>query len=258
MTFHAYFHAVWFYVIFHVHTFRCKHASDETDEDYVKTALDLGAEKISFTDHTPFPGNPFGHRMSMEELPEYIASLKKLRNKYEGKIDIEIGLEVEFLPSQIAFYQGLKNKFGLELLIIGQHYYEHEDGTYSFNDDKEFNQANEFIGCGNAMIEGMKTGLFKVAAHPDRIFRRCKGWSPEMTKMARRIIEVAAQNGVRLEKNLSSYEKFLEKSHFIYWREEFWDLVEEYNLTAARKVETIVGFDAHSTDDLKRRYSHLS
>lgn len=177
--------------------------------------------------------------MSMEELPEYIASLKELRNKYEGKIDIEIGLEVEFLPSQIAFYQ-------------------HEDGTYSFNDDKEFNQENEFIGCGNAMIEGMKTGLFKVAAPPDRIFRRCKGWSLEMTEMARRIIEVAAQNGVRLEKNLSSYEKFLEKSHFIYWREEFWDLVEEYNQTVERKVEPIVGFDAHSTDNLKRRYSHLS
>ena len=43
--------------IFYVHTFRCKHGSDESD-DYIRTALFLGAEKITFTDHCPFPGNP--------------------------------------------------------------------------------------------------------------------------------------------------------------------------------------------------------
>ena len=51
--------------IFHVHTFRCKHGSDENDEAYIRTALSLGAEKITFTDHCPFPGNPFKNRMDM-------------------------------------------------------------------------------------------------------------------------------------------------------------------------------------------------
>lgn len=32
--------------IFHVHTWRCKHASDEPDEQYIKTALSLGASKF--------------------------------------------------------------------------------------------------------------------------------------------------------------------------------------------------------------------
>ncbi len=31
--------------IFHVHTNRCKHASDETDVDYVEKAICLGAEE---------------------------------------------------------------------------------------------------------------------------------------------------------------------------------------------------------------------
>ena len=51
--------------IFHIHTSRCKHASDESDEEYVKTALTLGAETITFTDHSPFLGNPFGNRMDI-------------------------------------------------------------------------------------------------------------------------------------------------------------------------------------------------
>ena len=62
--------------IFHVHTWRCKHASDETDEQYIKTALSLGANKITFTDHTPFPGDTFKNRMELSQLSEYVQSLK--------------------------------------------------------------------------------------------------------------------------------------------------------------------------------------
>lgn len=32
--------------IFHVHTRRCKHASDENDEEYIRRALQLGANEI--------------------------------------------------------------------------------------------------------------------------------------------------------------------------------------------------------------------
>ncbi len=238
--------------IFHIHTNRCKHASEEADEEYVKTALALGGGKISFTDHSPFPGNPFGNRMNIEQLPEYIDSLKILQEKYQDKIKIEIGLEVEFLPSMIPFDKELHEK-GLAPLIIGQHFYQHTDGAYSFNDDKEFNKENEHLGCCKAIIEGIKTGLFSVVAHPDRIFRRCKKWTQEMADISKELISTAAQNGVTLEKNMASYETLLEKSNYIYWRKEFWDLVDDYNQASENPVKTIVGLDAHSTADIMQR-----
>lgn len=241
--------------IFHIHTFRCKHASDENDEEYVKAALALGAGRITFTDHTPFPGNPFKNRMDMEQLPEYIKSMRNLQEKYRNHIAIDIGLEVEFLPSMRDFYEDLSD-MGLNPLIIGQHFYQHDDGRFSFNDDKDFNKANEFIGCGNAMIEAMKTGIFSIAAHPDRIFRRCKKWFPDMEDISKKIIAAAVQNDVVLEKNLSSYEKHLTKSSFIHWRKEFWDLIENYNSDTLHPVRTIIGFDAHSVEDMKRRYEY--
>lgn len=52
--------------IFHVHTWRCRHSSAEPDEAYIQKSLELGAEKITFTDHAPFPGNPFSNRMDYE------------------------------------------------------------------------------------------------------------------------------------------------------------------------------------------------
>ena len=61
--------------LFHIHTHRCKHASSEADVEYVEKAIELGARKIVFTDHAPFPDNPFGNRMDIEELPEYIDCL---------------------------------------------------------------------------------------------------------------------------------------------------------------------------------------
>ena len=61
-----------FQEIFHIHTWRCKHASMEEDYCYVESAMKLGATRIVFTDHSPFPDNPFTNRMDMEQLPEYI------------------------------------------------------------------------------------------------------------------------------------------------------------------------------------------
>lgn len=83
--------------LFHVHTRRCKHAEEIDDEVYVKRAIELGAARIVFTDHTPFPGNPFRNRMDYEELPEYVATLKGLKQKYQNQIEILCGLEVEYL-----------------------------------------------------------------------------------------------------------------------------------------------------------------
>ncbi len=242
--------------IFHVHTWRCKHASDETDEQYIKSALSLGASKITFTDHTPFPENTFRNRMELSQLSEYIDSLKILRAKYQGKIDVKIGLEVEFLPSMLEFYQQLKNNYELDLLIIGQHFYEHTDGRYSFDDEKEFNTANEFSGCGNAIIQGIKTGLFSVVAHPDRIFRRCKEWTPEMTEVAENIIRTAAENNIILERNLSSYEKYVTKTRTAYWKNEFWDLVEKFNNRNDTPVKIIEGLDAHSSEEMISRFKY--
>ena len=53
--------------------------SDE-DYEYIEKAIELGAARIVFTDHCPFPENPFRSRMEMEQLPEYILSMRQLRN----------------------------------------------------------------------------------------------------------------------------------------------------------------------------------
>ena len=85
--------------LFHVHTFRCGHAENVPDEAYIEKAVEIGASDIWFTDHAPFPGNPFRNRMTIECLPEYISTLLALKERYSNLLTVHIGIEIEYLPS---------------------------------------------------------------------------------------------------------------------------------------------------------------
>ena len=225
--------------IFHVHTYRCKHASDEKDEEYIKKAIDINATKITFTDHAPFPGNPFGNRMAIEELPEYVNTLKSLKEKYSNTIDVQIGLEIEYLPSFNNYYKWLNESEWFDILMIGQHFYECDKGKYSFNPDNRKISVYEYDGLSRALIMGMDTGYFNVIAHPDRMFRECREWTPEMDKISTILINKAIDKNIILEQNLSSME-----NEYQYWTQ-LWDKCTE-------EVSIIKGIDAHSVLDLEK------
>ena len=105
----------------HTHTYRCRHAKG-TDEEYVLAALEAGYDKLGFADHTPFPytdGFYNGDKMTVEELPDYIASVNALKEKYKGKIEILLGLECEAVPDFFPFLAEVKQQ--MDYLILGSH-----------------------------------------------------------------------------------------------------------------------------------------
>lgn len=224
--------------VFHVHTFRCKHAENVPDETYVKRALELRAGDIWFTDHAPFPGDPFGLRMAYEEFPEYLDTLSALREKYAGQIRVHIGLEIEYFEQFADYYRELYENPAIELLLLGQHMAAVGLERYSFSLPKEELDEKEAQYLVKALVQGMNTGYFQVCAHPDRSFRRRKEWSPELEELSKELIHAAQVNHVTLEHNLSSM-----RTPHHYW-EEFWALV-------PGEVSTIVGCDAHKVSELR-------
>ena len=223
---------------FHVHTYRCGHAENIPDEKYIEAALDIGATGIWFTDHAPFPGDPFKNRMRYSELDEYLSSLSRLREKYEGQISVHTGLEIEYFPSfdNVGYYEQLYADPRIDILLLGQHMAETGDG-YTFSWNIERLNREEYIALGHAEIQGIESGYFDAVAHPDRIFRRQKKWSEGMQIIADRIIHSAGDNNTLLEQNESSKK---EKHH--YWPE-FWVKV--------KAAQIIHGLDAHSLKEIK-------
>lgn len=224
--------------IFHVHTRRCGHSSMETDESYVVRALELGAGRITFTDHAPFPGNPFSNRMKYEELEEYISSLKELKLLYEGRIDVRIGLEIEYLPGFRSYYKELKDNPDIEILMIGQHHYEISPGRYNFELPRgEVTPEDGYRAFSEAQEAAMETGWFDVLAHPERIFRKAESWQENMEVLAKKVIAAALKNNVVLEYNMKSERTYPEIQR------EFWKLV-------PADAPCIDGCDAHRTSEL--------
>lgn len=226
--------------IFHVHTFRCKHAGDEADKLYVEKAIELGAKEIVFTDHCPFPGNPFSNRMGIEQLSEYIDAINTLKREYALDIAVKVGLEIEYLPMFHDFYKELHLARRVDIMMLGQHFYENADGSYSFFDVEK---SREFVGLAKALEQGMQTGYFSVVAHPDRCFRRCKEWTKEMETVSKSIISMAQRHGVVLERNYSSMKRKKQ-----YWSQ-FWEL--------ATGTEQVYGYDAHSVTEMEETWKQI-
>lgn len=227
--------------VFHVHTYRCGHAENFHDEAYVIRALQLGASDLWFSDHAPFPGNPFGNRMQFSQLREYICTLQFLKERYAGQIDIHVGLEIEYFSSfdRSGYYRDLKGTPGIEFLLLGQHMAELGPLKYSFSTDNTWLMENEYKVLGKATVSGIKSGYFNFVAHPDRIFRRCKTWTSEMETVATSIIQAAVVGNTPLEQNEESKRN---KRH--YWPQ-FWELAAKHD------IQVIHGLDAHSVDELK-------
>ncbi len=235
-------------IAFHVHTYRCGHAENVPDEAYIQKAIALGAGDIWFTDHAPFPDDPFGARMKYAQLEEYLSTLSALKENY-SQINVHIGLEAEYFPSydKMGYYEYLRSRPEVEMLLLGQHMAQLSETafTYSFSLEEEQLRRNEYQLLGNAILQGIKSGYFDVVAHPDRIFRRCTAWDAEMNQLSLEIIQQAIAMDVFLEVNQASFE------NPIHYKQEFWKLVPD-------NAKLIVGLDAHSLYELECRLQRNS
>ena len=127
---------------YHNHTALCKHASG-TVEEYVLRAIEKGYSTIGFSDHAPFKDGFFGgSRMNFDQLPLYVDLIMDARRKYGDKINIPIGLELEYLPKYHHAHVRAYRDAGIEYLILGQHYSAKTDNlcdeicSFSATDDK--------------------------------------------------------------------------------------------------------------------------
>ena len=143
------------------------------------------------------------------------------------------------IPQVAEYYETLRKMEGIEYMLIGQHFYEVSEGVYGFMLPPAEKNNTEMDGCGKAIVEAIKSGLFDGVAHPDRIFRRRKNWDKDMDNIADNIVTEAWRAKIPLEINESS----LTREH------QFWP--EFWSWTINERVPVLHGVDAHSPNELK-------
>ncbi len=222
---------------YHTHTARCRHATG-TEEEYVLQAIDGGLKVLGFSDHTPFlfPDGYYTHiRMYPEELEGYVATVLALREKYADKIDIHLGLEVEYYPDRMADLRKLIAPYDIEYFLLGQHWCGNEQNEI-YNGRPTEDNAHLERYCSQC-IEAMETGLFTYLAHPDLM--HFVGDPTFYRQQAERLCRGAIDNDMPLEINLAG---ILTERH--YPREDFWEIAGK----AGCKV--VIGSDAHAPENI--------
>ena len=230
---------------FHTHTKRCKHAIGE-DEDYIKEAIEKGVLILGFSDHGPYADNRFSLRMNFNELSEYQDSLSKLKDKFKNKIEIKIGLEIEYFPTDDFYYNYLKNELKFDYLALGQHLFLDEEGnlknTYSLKSTKDY------ISYAKSVEKGIKSGYFNFVAHPDLFFINDMPWDENCNLACDIIIDTCKKYDFILEFNANGLrrgkQKFKEGYRYPYPYKKFWEKVSKAH------IKVIINSDCHNPKEV--------
>ena len=224
---------------YHTHTTRCQHAVG-TEREYIEAAISAGYTTLGFSDHVPMPypeGIRSRIRMGMEELPDYISTLLKLREEYADRIRILIGFEVEYFPEYHKALMKALSAYPIDYLILGQHYVPDEfEGFYSGSATDDEEHLKSYV---DLTIQGMETGLFSYLAHPDLI--HYKGPKEIYRKHMERICRASNDLGIPLEVNILG---FYTGRHYPC------DMF--YKLAVECGCRFILGIDAHNPDMMKQ------
>lgn len=242
---------------YHSHTYRCGHADfNMEDEDYIEEYIKMGFKKMAFTDHCPqkneIDKRP-GIRMRYDQREEYLKSIKTLKEKYAGKIEIYSGYEVEYLPGEEDNLFELKRE--TDKLNLGQHFvYDDNKNLKVFGVDKFSDE--ELIRYAEYIDKAMELNIPNIIAHPDIYMLNRDGFGKVEEKVANMICKSAEKYNIPLEINLC---KIFNRTYFEgkklndlpieeqrkkllnvkYPCKEFWNIAKNYN------IKVLYGIDAH-------------
>lgn len=242
---------------YHQHTYRCGHADlDMKDEDYIKEYIEIGFDKVAFTDHCPQKSGVDVRekmRMKYSQKDEYLDSIKRLQQKYADKIQIESGYEVEYLPGEEDNLTELKNE--TDKIVLGQHFVYDDNNSLKIVGRADLTDE-ELIRYANYIEKAMQLNIPDIIAHPDLFMLNKENFGEIEEKVANMICKAAEKYNVPLEINLNNifantyYEnKTLNNDSLEMQKEKlakvkypckkFWEIATKYN------IKVLYGIDTH-------------
>lgn len=221
----------------HTHTARCGHAIG-TDEEYVQAAIQAGFKTLGFSDHAPYLTPYTPERMNYDQLEDYKSSILSLKEKYKGSIDIYLGMEVEYYPSE--WEQLSEYRRTLDYCILGQHNLEIDHrSSYGIRSRDELKEYTDRLAgaCEHALCD--------YIAHPDVALWSYPYMDGSVTEAAERIADLSLHYNMPLEINCGSgvsngKKRYSDGERYAYPTRAFFEVF------AKRGCPLIIGLDVHN------------
>lgn len=199
----------------HTHHDRCGHA-DGVIEDYILAAIEAGLDVIGISDHSPFfaleEEQAFPYiAMGKSEFNNYIDEVQRLKIKYDGRIEVLLGVESDFFPEHIELYRSIYARYPFDYIIGSVH---QARGVSIFNrtrwkglsDEEQLDQKKHYY---ELIRDSANDGLFQILGHIDAM----KGYYPAFANIAGAedeidvVLQAVAANDIAIEINTSGSTK---------------------------------------------------
>ncbi|HEY1405231.1 MAG TPA: histidinol-phosphatase HisJ [Spirochaetota bacterium] len=227
---------------FHTHTYLCEHATGNPEE-YVESALAQGITILGFSDHAPLPdGLREGITMHSYQIEEYIGIVERMQNRFDGRIAIRLGFEVDF-PFRDSFDRKYLIDPRIDYLIGSCHYLGNWPLDYS-------EAAHEYASRGidnvydsyyDSLLACAASGMFNIIGHFDLAKKFGYRSTKDMTSKIRSVAKAAARTNTAVELNTSGLRKPVNE---IYPSETIIRILFEEN------VPVTLGSDAHAPQEV--------
>ena len=208
----------------HTHTSFCDGKGEV--EDFCQSAWKMGLHSLGFSAHAPITkktGLPDPCWAEKEQrLDKYMETVSSAKRRWEGRLKIFLGLEVDFLPGLMGPADNDYRELGLDYIIGSVHFVmppkgapfavDHrpeklEQGIREGYGGDPLPMVEDYYNSVEAMIRG---GGFDILGHPDlvkknndklKLFREDSDF---YKKRCKAVAGLAAQNKITIEVNTGS------------------------------------------------------
>ena len=254
----------------HTHTTYCDGSDDI--ETCCRAAYRKGLASLGFSAHAPITGKT-GIRSSWnlpdEKLPEYLEAVRAAKKRWEGKLPVYLGLEVDFISGLMGPADRDFREMGLDYIIGSVHFFIPPQGEPFTVDDTAENVDRAikegFGGDPMGMVEAyfdseaamIRAGSFDLLAHPDLVKKNNGGLTAPPNRLfsedddfyrnkTAAIASLLAGTGIPAEVNTGGINRG--KIRDCYPSPGFLKLFREH------KVPMVINADAHKAEDLDGHY----
>ena len=190
---------------YHMHTPLCQHAVGPL-EAYVERAIELGLREIGFSDHNPLP-NGYGAnvRMKESELDYYVQRVLDLRFQYRGKIEILLGLEMDFVEGLENYLAEQTARYPFDYIIGAVHYLDSQCRLGAWSRDCPYPVDEQYARYFAGIRKLAQSGLCDIIAHFDVVKRSTRQPSERgLSEIPVTLAEIK-RAGICMEINTSGY-----------------------------------------------------
>jgi histidinol-phosphatase (PHP family) len=216
-------------------------------------------QAYGFSSHSPLPFETFWN-MSKEDMPEYITEINRLKKKYADKIEIYVGLEIDFLDKTYNAFLPYFQSLPLDYRISSIHFLpwtsplleenmvcidgpykdfekgvnKHFDGSIRRITEIFFESSMQMVGIGGFDIVGHIDKIYMNASrHPD--FDIHAGW---YQKPFLKLLDLIAEKGYIVEINCKNKTR----------KGQTFPHIESYKELKKRDIPIMVNSDCHYPD----------